>query len=144
MVRKCLFVFSLCLLPNLVWADKEYDACYLKARDDNEVALCMKAESARILKSIQDIYLELSRHSQTSEWNNGNGLIKGNLKDMYDNWLGYRNRYCSLFTTASENTFGSQSFDKERCLLNLTQDHYELMNQVLINANSGGEESGDD
>ena len=144
MFRKILFAALLVSLPKFALADKEYDDCYLKAADDNQVALCMKAETARLLKNLQNVYEELSKHPQTSEWNNGNGLIKGNLKDMFDNWLGYRNRFCSLFVQASENTFGSQSFDKERCLLELTKNHYDLMDQVLINANSGSEEDDED
>ncbi|MBR2299039.1 MAG: DUF1311 domain-containing protein [Alphaproteobacteria bacterium] len=144
MSKKLILALTLCLLPQIVFATPEYDACYKKAQTDDEVALCMKAESARLLKNIQDIYLNVANHPRTSVWNNGNALISGNLKDMYDYWMAYRNRYCSLFTKASEDMFGSENFDKERCLLNLTTDHYELMQKILINANSGGEENDED
>jgi len=143
MFKKLLIALTLCLLPRLVFATQEYDTCYAQAKDDNEVALCMKAESARVLKQLQNTYLEISKHPQTAGWNNGNGLITGNLKDMYDHWLAYRNRYCSLFAKSSENGFGSESFHKERCLLRMTTDQYDLMHQILINANSGAEEDHD-
>ncbi len=144
MVKKISFAFLFCMMTTSAFATAEYDACYQAAKNDDEVALCMKAETARLLKSIQDMYFQISEHEQTRDWNNGNGLISGNLKDMYNHFIAYRNRYCSLFEKASENTFGSAEFDKERCLLNLTSDHYELMDKILLNANSGGEESDHD
>jgi uncharacterized protein YecT (DUF1311 family) len=128
------------ILPTMVLATPEYDACYNKAQDDDQVALCMKAETLRLMKTIQEIYINVSKNEQTASWNKGNGLISGNLKDMYESWLNYRNKYCSLFTVASEHMFGSESFDHERCLLNMTNDHLELMKTIIVNANSGGDE----
>jgi hypothetical protein len=112
----------------------------MNVKDDNQLALCMKAETRRLLKLIQEIYVNVSKNEVTAPWNNGNGLISGNLKDMYDHWMAYRKRYCSLFVVASKETIGSSEYDKERCLLQLTNDHYELMHSVIINANSGPEE----
>jgi len=140
MLKKMLLAAVFISLPLTAFATPEYDACYEKAKDDDEVALCMKAETARLMKDIQEVYLNVSKNKQTADWNNGNGLLSGNLKNMYNNWIAYRDKYCSLFTKASEYTFGSESFDRERCLLNLTLDHLELMQNVILNANSGGEE----
>lgn len=144
MLKKYMFALVLCLLPQWVFAGQAYEKCFQEAKDDNEVALCMKAETTRLLTEIQKIYLNISKNPQTASWNQGTGLAKGNLKNLYDYWLAYRNRYCSLFVLASENGFGSPDYNKERCLLNLTLDHYELMHQVIINANSGGEEDEED
>lgn len=140
MFKKLLLLVVFGLIASPVFATPEYDLCYDNAQNDAEVSLCMKAETARLMKSIQETYSAILKNEQTASWNNGNGLISGNLKDMYDNWVAYRNRYCSLFVLASEHTFGGPDYDKERCLLNLTNDHYELMRSVLINANSGDEE----
>ena len=141
MLKKIFVLAAMCLICQTALATKEYDVCYQNAQTDDEVALCMKAETARLIKEIQEIYLTLSNHEQTKTWNNGNGLSSGNLKDMYNHWIAYRNRYCSLFQKASENVFGTQDFHKERCLLNLTTDHRDLMRAVLMNANTGSEES---
>lgn len=140
MLKKALIAAVLLFAAAEAGATPEYDACYQKARDDNELGLCMKAENARLLKEVQKIYLNISKHKQTKGWNKGNGLISGNLKDMYNSWLAYRNRYCSLYVVASENMVGSSSFDRERCLLSFTNEHLELMKTIIINANSGGEE----
>ncbi len=140
MLKKTGLFFAVSLFPSLLLATPEYDACYKKAQNDDETALCMKAETARVTKDLQALYLRVSQHPQTASWNNGNGLTSGNLKDMYNHFMAYRNRYCSLFTKASEFMFGSSDFDKERCLLGLTKEHYELMQTILINASGGGEE----
>ena len=140
MLKKIFAFLFVMTMSAAAHATPEYDACYQNARDDNEVALCKKAENTRLLKEVQQIYLNLSKQEPTKKWNNGNGLLSGNLKDMYNSWLAYRNRYCSLYVVASQNTFGGENFDRERCLLSFTNDHYELMKTVIINANSGGEE----
>lgn len=144
MFKKIITAFCFCLISAAAGASAEYDACYSKAKDDNQVALCMKAENARLLKEVQQIYLNIANNSQTKSWNKGNGLISGNLKDMYNSWLAYRNRYCSLYVVASEHMPGSSSYDREKCLLSFTNEHLELMKTIIINANSGGEEDDED
>ena len=134
-VALCIFSFSANALDT-----QEYDTCYKKAVDDDAIALCMKDQTKRVLKELQDIYTNISKHPDLEKWNNGNGLIKGNLKDMYNHWLNYRNRFCSLYKLASKNTFGSESFHYERCLLSITQLHYDEMHLAIVNANTGGEE----
>lgn len=122
-------------------AGQEFEACKAKATDDTQIGLCMKAETTRLLKETQEIYLNMSKNELGAKWNKGNGLVKGNLKDMYDSWLAYRNRFCSLFEAVSVENVGSRTYNHERCLLNLTNDHYELMKSAMISAVSGGEES---
>ncbi len=142
MLKKMFLSLALCTVAFSAGATSpEYEACFKAAQTDNEVALCMKAENTRMLKDIQQVYLNLSKHEKTKSWNNGNGLVSGNLKDMYNSWLAYRNRYCSLYQKASENTFGSDDFNRAKCLFDLNNDHLELMKRVIFNANSGSEES---
>lgn len=117
----------------------EYDSCYNKAKDDYEVALCMKAQTIRVNNGIKEIYQNIAKHPDIQKWQKGTALT-GNLKEMYNSWLDFRNRYCSLYTHASNNAFGGEEFHRERCLLTLTQDHYDQIHTVIINANSGGEE----
>ena len=141
-MKKFLPIVAICLLSfNANALDTtEYDICYKKATDDDGIALCMKAQTQRVLKELQNVYTNLSKIPDIEKWNNGNGLMKGNLKDTYNHWLNYRNRFCSLYKLASQNTFGSQNFHYERCLLSLTQTHYDEMHSAIVNANSGGEE----
>ncbi len=114
-----------------------YDTCYNNAQHDNDVALCMKAQTARVLKAIQEIYQNIGNHPDLKKWSNAEN---GNFKGIYNHFINYRNRYCSLYKFASKNSFASENFNYERCLLTLTQNHYDLMHSVIINANTSGEE----
>lgn len=141
MLKKISAVMLMCFIcTNVKAASPEYEQCYAKAQTDNEVALCLKAENTRMLRQIQQIYLNLTKNEITNKWNNGNGLVSGNLKDMYNSWLAYRNRYCSLYQTASQNTFGGADFNKEKCIFSFNGDHLKLIQEVIFAANSGGEE----
>ena len=141
-MKKIMLPLILCIISFKAYAvdTTAYDACYKSAKDDDEVALCMKAQTARVLKVIQEIYQNIAKHPDLAKWNNGTGLISGNLKDMYNHWVNYRNRYCSLYKVANKNNFGSENFHYERCLLSMTQRHYENIHSIIIDANTGGEE----
>ena len=141
-MKKIILPLVLCLMSFNAQAldTSAYDDCYNSARDDNGVALCMRAQTTRVLKEIQEIYQNIANHPDLKPWNNGNGLTSGNLKDMYNHWINYRKRYCTLYKVASKGTFGSEEFHHEKCLLTLTQDHYDNMLAAIVNANTSGEE----
>ncbi|MBQ7304532.1 MAG: DUF1311 domain-containing protein [Alphaproteobacteria bacterium] len=131
----CLFSFNANALDT-----SAYDNCYAKAKTDDELSLCMKSETARLNNLIKDEYKYIIKHPELKKWNKSDTLNSGNLKDMYSHWMNYRNRYCSLYKVASKNSFGSPDFHYERCMLTITHDHYELLESVLVNVNTSGEE----
>ena len=59
MSKKSLVILAFLIAPRLALATPEYDACYQKAQNDDQVALCMKAETLRLMKSIQEAYIKL-------------------------------------------------------------------------------------
>lgn len=140
MIKKILTAAAVCLISANVSASDEYDACYSQAVDDDAVALCMKAETAREMREIQQYYLELSTNPQTKDWNKGDGLKNGNLRDMYNSWLAYRNRLCSLNAVASGNMYGSTDYHRESCFLEMTSDHLKLLESILLHANGSKDE----
>ena len=131
----CLFSFNAHAVDT-----SAYDACYAKAQDDNELSLCMKTETTRLNNLIKESYQAIIKYPELKKWNKSDTLNSGNLKDMYSHWMNYRNRYCSLYKLASQNSFGSPEFHYERCMLTITNDHYELLEAVLLNVNTSGEE----
>lgn len=139
MSKKILAFLLLFLCSTAVHAERspEFEECDQKAMDDDALALCMKAETARLMKDIQQDYLRLVKYKPTKDWNKGNGLISGNLKDMYNSWIAYRNRYCSLLTVASADMYGSTNYHRESCLLEMTTDHKTLMDNVVRNSDLG-------
>lgn len=140
MIKKILTAAAICLISVNASASDEYDACYSQAVDDDAVALCMKAETAREMREIQQYYLELSTNPQTKDWNKGDGLKNGNLRDMYNSWLAYRNRLCSLNAVASGNMYGSTDYHRESCFLEMTSDHLKLLESILLHANGSKDE----
>lgn len=129
-------VSTLCLTAFCAHADQEYDNCVAQAYDDDAIALCMKANTARLMKKIQEDYIFLSEDPISKEWNKGNGLKSGNLRDMYNSWLAYRNRYCSLYMAANVNGYGSDNYHREACILEMTKDHEELLMEAMMSTQS--------
>ena len=123
---------------------QSYEECHKKALNNQQLEACMKTETERLFRQVQENYFALSENPQTSVWNNGSGLMSGNLKDTYEYWLSYRNRFCAFYADTLSKMLSNKSVWQETCLLNLTADQNKSLETVLLNANSGGEESGED
>lgn len=121
-----------------------YEECYKKALNNQQLESCMKTETERLFALVKQNYSDLSQNPQTSPWNNGSGLMSGNLKDTYEYWLDYRDKFCALYAEILNARLGNKPIWEETCLLNLTADQNESLETVLLNANSGGEESDSD
>lgn len=98
---------------------------------DYEYAICMKKESARLLTEVQKLYTQIANDKYYATWNNGNGMFKGRVRDTYNAWLVYRNNYCDLLTEASKHTGGSDDYNREQCLMELTKQQLEAVQNVL-------------
>lgn len=80
----------------------------------------------------QNKYEQLASNKLAAEWNKGNGMFKGNLKDMYDSWVAYRNRFCSLSGVAGHyETSESKAFHQSLCLVNLSKKHNQELDGLL-------------
>ncbi len=97
---------------------------------DFEIALCMKAEADRVLKQVQAEYTQLAADKDFEKWNNGNGMFKGNLRDMYAAWLNYRDKYCSLYAYAAERYAGSEDYNREKCRMDLTKEQLAYITAI--------------
>lgn len=98
---------------------------------DAEYAICMKKESARLLTEVQKVYTQIANDKYFAAWNNGNGMFKGRVRDTYNAWLVYRNSYCDLFAEASKDTGGSMDYNREQCLMDMTKQQLEVVNNVI-------------
>ncbi len=123
---------------------QSYEECYKKALNNQQLETCMKTETELLFQKVRDNYFALSQNPQTSIWNNGSGLMSGNLKDTYEYWLSYRNKFCTYYADTLSKMLSNKAVWQESCLLNLTADQNKSLETVLLNANSGGEESGED
>lgn len=100
---------------------------------DFEIALCMKAQSARVLKKVQDEYTKIANMKFFEEWNNGNGMFKGNVRDTYNAWFVYRNKYCDLYALATTNSSGTNEYNREKCRLDLSDEQFAYITTVIRN-----------
>lgn len=98
---------------------------------DDEHAICLKQESARLLSEIQKVYINIANDKAYSSWNNGNGMLKGRIRDTYNAWLVYRNNYCSLLEFAAHEKGGSDAFNREQCLMLLAEEQLENINKII-------------
>lgn len=114
----------------------QFEDCLKDASDrqqstDFEVSLCMKAETARLLKEVQQVYNKVANDTFFAAWNKGNGMYKGNVRDTYNAWLVYRNNFCDLIAVASKNAGGTEESNREDCRLKLTQEQLDSINGVM-------------
>lgn len=108
---------------------KDYFACLNSSNNkDDGYAKCYLEEAKRDVAEIDSFYQKLSSNPKFSAWNNGNGMFKGNFKDMLDTWVSYRNRYCSLYAqTYSQYDGSSPSYHQADCIMKMTRRHAEDM-----------------
>ena len=116
----------------------EVDDCINKSdKSDSAYARCWLDEAKRLTEEIKQKYVQLSKVKAVEQWNNGNGLFKGNLKDMMDSWVAYRNRFCSLSGIAGNNYTGEdKSFHQAQCLVELSKKHNVELDGLLGNITS--------
>lgn len=112
--------------------DDEYEPC-LQDKSEEE---CIKDELARSGKDIKDLYQTFLESETVGNWNNGPDLSRGNYRDMYDSWIAFRNRMCSLSVWAYKNYYGPQSMSMTRCLQFLNRENYEMLSSILVASNS--------
>lgn len=116
--------------------DEEYDKCI----EEGKKAQCIKEELQRTTKSIKNLYKTMSEDEELRKWNNGPDLKNGNFRDLYDSWIAYRNRMCSLSTWAYKVAYGDKSMSNEYCLLFFNLEKIEALEGILISSHSALDE----
>ena len=111
--------------------DDEYAQC-LKDGKNN----CLEDELKRSSRMIKDYYKTFSEDEFVGRWNNGPDLSQGNYRDMYDSWIAYRNRMCSLAVWAYTNYYGPKSMTLTQCLQFYNREKLETMENLLVSAHS--------
>lgn len=114
-----------------------YDSCLEKADgSDQKMTSCTLIEANRILKIIEGKYESLANSPVFKTWNAGAGMFSGNFKDLYNTWLQYRDKYCSLYgyslsPDSNSGTLGELS--GAECVLELTKRQNKDMDVVIKN-----------
>ena len=118
---------------SLVYAQSNdyYKCINASNKQDDGYAKCYLEEAKRDVARIDDMYQKLSSDSKFIKWNDGNGMFKGNFKNMLDTWINYRNRYCSLYAEIYSAYDGSSySFHQADCIMKMSRRHADDMEDL--------------
>ena len=149
-MKKLAFLAILLLLSGQSFAaaneegSKPYDYMdenseYIKCRQgavtmsDDEAAICVAAEVKRQEKLIEQVYGWFLQKKQFQDWNNGSNIFSGNVKTMNQQWVAWRNRYCSLYANAMKEFSESQAYNYQTCLLEQTWAYYKNLVNLYRN-----------
>lgn len=111
--------------------DEKYEECRKNKEED-----CIRAELIRTTKDIKNIYKTMSEDEYLGKWNNGPDLKNGNFRDLYDSWIAYRNRLCSLSVWAYEVGYGKNAMSSDYCLLYFNIENLDALKNILVSAHS--------
>ena len=112
--------------------DDEYEEC-MKGKNNSK---CLDEELKRSSKGIKNLYKTLLEDNFVGKWNNGPDLKNGNYRDMYDSWIAYRNRMCSLSVWAYQVGYGKNALGVNQCLQFFNREKLETLQNLLMSANS--------
>lgn len=113
--------------------DDQYNTCI---ENKNKRADCLKEESERSIKSIKDYMATLMETPVTQKWNNGPDIKNGNFRDMFDSWLAFRNRMCSLTSYVRKKSKAKSAVTVETCIQFYNESFEFWLRTVAFNANS--------
>jgi len=112
--------------------DDLYGEC-IKKQPHN---VCIDDELVRSTQDIKNLYKTFLNDEYVGKWNNGPDLQTGNYRDMFDSWIAYRNRMCSLAVWAYNRYYGANSLNLNECLQFYNREKLETMQNLLVVAHS--------
>ena len=123
--------------PVTLFRINEHDADFTQCLKDKKAPKeCWNAENERATKRIKDLYNTLFEDEHVGQWNNSPSLKGGNYRDMFDSWIAYRNRICSLADFAYRQSDAPHKISLSGCILFLNKEHVEILESLLVMANS--------
>ncbi|MGN0913355.1 MAG: lysozyme inhibitor LprI family protein [Alphaproteobacteria bacterium] len=113
-----------------------YEQCSAAAKDDWGYAACMKTESNRLINLIKAEYDAIGKDSRFTVWNKGKSQNSDNLRKLFNDWLSYRDNYCSLYTLSMSNYIGIDEYNRQKCIYDITNQQYNDIKSIIQNADS--------
>ena len=111
---------------------KEYKKCLeqVVTYTAPEYVECLNAEIARQNAAINWYYDAFLKYPEFKKWNNGNGMFRGNLKDMNDQYSAYRERLCSLNGLALYQTYGDLEYGRKDCVKDINEQFLRRLERM--------------
>ncbi len=131
------------LVADYDFQQKEYKKCMEQSVSytAQEYVACLNAEIARQNAAIEAYYNSLLKYPEFQKWNNGNGMFRGNMKDMNDQFVAYRERLCSLSGMALYQLNGDLEYGRKECVKDVNE---ELLRRLERMYNSSQADFGPD
>ena len=106
-----------------------------KASTINDVASadCMRQENMRIEQLIYAEYENIVNDENFKDWNENGTMYRGKMRSLYETWKAYRDSFCSLYAFSMDGYLGSEEYNTQRCLLDLTRKHYDYIKVIRQN-----------
>lgn len=114
----------------------DHDKLYKECIQRNMESKCIDEELKRTANELKLQYEVFVKDYAVGKWNNGNGLESGNYRDMYDSWIAYRNRMCSLAVWAYQQAYGHDSITLNQCLQFYSREKFEALRNLIRSAHS--------
>ncbi len=132
------------LVPSVLWAQSSqpaisqyfnFEQCMNKASTINDVASadCMRQENMRIEQLIYAEYENIVNDENFKDWNENGTMYRGKMRSLYETWKAYRDSFCSLYAFSMDGYLGSEEYNTQRCLLDLTRKHYDYIKVIRQN-----------
>ena len=117
---------------------QEFRDCMAKAGPIGETAIsvCYREEVKRDMLKIKDAYEEATKVEELAKWSGSNNMQTGNLRNMFEAWLHYRDLFCAFAGVGNANYMGSEEANNAECTYNLTRQHLIDVSVVLMNSQS--------
>ncbi|MCI5635099.1 MAG: hypothetical protein MR350_06605 [Alphaproteobacteria bacterium] len=113
--------------------DEQYNSCIAEKKPQDE---CIKGEIERTTKYIKNDLATILTMPTIEKWNNGPDIKNGNIRDMFDSWVAYRNRICSLTAYVQKIANPQKPVSFDYCIQYYNESFAALLDLYLKNANS--------
>ena len=113
-------------LPNYE-DDAEFKQC---TRVSNNWDPCVQEETTRALNKVKQQYRDILHMPQLLEWNGDVVKNTETMRDMYESWIAYRNRLCSLSHSAAR-YMDPILTEKYSCTLYHTLHHKDHLGKII-------------
>lgn len=111
---------------------KDYNKCLeaIVANTPGEYIACLNAEIKRQNSAIAYFYTELLKLQTYKKWNNGNDMFRGNMKDMNDQYVAYRERLCSMYGLAYEELLNTPEHGRKKCTMEVNDMYLRRLQEI--------------
>lgn len=111
---------------------KDYYKCIdsIVANTPREYINCLTAEVKRQDTAMRQFIAQLLTLDTYKKWNNGNDMFRGNMKDMLDQYMAYRERLCSMYGLAYKDLLNDPEHGRRKCMMEVNDQMLRKLQEI--------------